>query len=275
MHQILQLRLTDRSYESFKISNISKNYFNNRNWDFVDIEICKHGTFFNETGEITDHYNYNGLNIDHKRTKVIDRCPRALRNGLNNIREEYFNSSFLKKPTDIVIFTDSFSYGFIKGFQSTGGAIVVGYYGNPAKNGTDFFDSSQSDSDVQNLATTEMYKILNETGFTIIGVTCGESYDDFYQKENPIPREYTLEPVDYRVDIYSRYSDEIYETFIKEGIEVYNLFNNGSYCNAKNDKLLLHDDKCNKIEGDQFAHGGFKCNNNSKWDKNVLDIIAI
>ena len=270
MHQILQLRLTDRSYESFRISDISKNYFNSKKWDFVDIETCQHGTFFNETAEITDHYNYNGLNIEHKRTKVIDRYPRALRNAFNNIREEYFNSSFLKKPTDIIIFTDSYSYsstsGFIKGFQSTGGAIVVGYYGNPTKSGTDFFDSSQSDSDVQNLEKTEMYKSLNEVGITITGVTCGESYDDFYQKKNPIPREYTLEPVDYRVDIYSRYSDEIYDTFINEGIEVHKLFNNGSYCNAKNDKLLLHDDKCYTIEGDQFAHGGYKCNSSSKWD---------
>ena len=270
MHQILQLKLTDRSYESFRISDISKKFFDNRSWDFVDIETCKHGTFFNQTSEIIDHYNYNGLNIEHKRTKVIDRYPRAMRNGLNNIREEYFNSSFLKRPTDIIIFTDSFSYSatsnFIQGFQSTGGAIVVGYYGNPTKNGTDFFDSSQSGSEVQNLETTEMYKSLNEAGFTIKGVTCGEYYDDFYQKENPIPREYTLEPVDYRVDIYSRYSDDIYETFIKEGLEVHSLFNNGSYCNAKNDKLLLHDDKCNKIDGDPFAHGGYKCNSNSKWD---------
>ena len=271
MHQIMQLRLTDRSYESHRISDISKNYFNTRTWDFVDIETCKHGTFFNEIGEITDHYNYSGLNIEHKRTKVIDTYPRNMRNGLNNIREEYFNSSFLKRPTDIIIFTDSYSYsatsGFIKGFQSTGGAIVVGYYGNPTKNGTDFFDSSQSHSEVHNLEKTEMYKSLNEIGFIINGVTCGEYYDDFYQKENPIPREYTLEPVDYRVDIYTRYSDEIYETFIKEGLEVHNLFNNESYCNAKNDKLLLHDDKCYKIEGDQFAHGGYKCNSNSKWDK--------
>ena len=252
MHQIMQLRLTDRSYESHRISDISKNYFNTRTWDFVDIETCKHGTFFNEIGEITDHYNYSGLNIEHKRTKVIDTYPRNMRNGLNNIREEYFNSSFLKRPTDIIIFTDSYSYsatsGFIKGFQSTGGAIVVGYYGNPIKNGTDFFDSSQSHSEVHNLEKTEMYKSLNEIGFIINGVTCGEYYDDFYQKENPIPREYTLEPVDYRVDIYTRYSDEIYETFIKEGLEVHNLFNNESYCNAKNDKLLLHDDKCYKIE---------------------------
>ena len=271
MHQIFQIRTTDRSYESFRLSDISKKYFNNIYWNFVDIEKCKIGTSFNDTEEIIDHYIKNNIDIEHKRTKVIDRFPLDYRKSLNNFREEYFNSQYAKKPTDIIIFTDSFSYsatsGFIKGFQSTGGAIVVGYYGNPTKPGTDFFDSSQSDSDVRNLETSEMYKNLYDSGFTIIGVTCGESYDDFYQKPNPIPREYTLEPVDYRVDIYSRYSDDLYEKFIKEGLEVHKLFNNGSYCNAKNDKLLLHDEKCKTIKGDEYAHGGFKCNNESRWDK--------
>ena len=191
---------------------------------------------------------------------------------MNNFREEYFNSKYSKKPTDIIIFADSYSYsatsGFIKGFQSTGGAIVVGYYGNPTKEGIDFFDSSQSHSNVHKLLNSEMYKNLNDLGFTIMGVTCGESYDDFYQKGNPIPREYNLDPVDYRVDIYSRYSDDIYEKFIKEGLEVHNLFNNGSYCNSKNDKLLLHDENCHIIKGDQYAHGGYKCNKEtSKWDR--------
>ena len=270
MHQVLLLRTTDRSYESFRISNISKEYFSTRNWNFVDVQTCKIGKFFNDTTEIIDHFNYNGLDIEHKRTRVIDRFPRNFREALKNIREEYFNSSYLKKPTDVIIFTDSFSYsstsGFIKGFQSTGGAIVVGYYGNPTKNGTDFFDSSQSDSDVQNLGNSQIYQNLNDLGITVIGVTCGESYDDFYQKDNPIPREYTLEPVDYRVDIYSRYSDDIYEKFIKEGLEVHKLFNNGSYCNAKNDKLLLHNESCYTIKDDEHAHGGFKCNDEGKWD---------
>ena len=272
MHQILQIRTADRSYESFRISDISRKFFNTRIWNFVDMETCDIGTSFKDTYNITDLYISNDKVIEHKRTKVIDRFPREYRNALNNFREEYFNSKYAKKPTDIIIFTDSYSYsatsGFIKGFQSTGGAIIVGYYGNPTKEGTDFFDSSQSDSDVQNLESSDMYKNLNELGITIIGVTTGESYDDFYQKDNPIPREYTLEPVDYRVDIYSRYSDDLYEKFIKEGLEVHKLFNNGSYCNPKNDKLLLHDENCRYIKGDEFAHGGYKCNNqSSKWDK--------
>ena len=271
-HQILQIRTVDRSYESFRISDISRKYFNNMDWDFVELETCNIGKSFNDTNEIIDHYISNNKDIEHKRTKVLDRFSRGLRNSLNNFREEYFNSQYAKKPTDIIIFTDSYSFsstsGFIKGFQSTGGAIVVGYYGNPTKEGTDFFDSSQSDSDVQNLQSSDMYKNLNQLGITIQGVTTGESYDDFYQRKNPIPREYTLEPVDYRVDIYSSYSDDLYEKFIKEGLEVHNLFNNGSYCNPKNDKLLLHDENCNHIEGDEHAHGGYKCNNKtSKWEK--------
>ena len=108
---------------------------------------------------------------------------------------------------------------------------------------------------------------LNNLGFTIQGVTVSENYDDFYQKENPIPREYTLDPVDYRVDIYSRYSDDIYETFINEGLNVHKLFNNGSYCNGKNDKLFLYDDKCQEIEGIKYTHGGYKCNSNNTWNK--------
>ena len=270
MHQIFQIRTTDRSYESFRLSNISKEYFGSQKWNFVDIETCDIGKSFNDIKNITDHYEYNNLNIEHIRTKVVDRFPREFRNALDNFREEYINSSNIKKPTDIIIFTDSYSYsatsGFIKGFQSTGGAIIVGYYGNPIKNETEFFDSSQSDSDVQNLKNTEIYKNLNSLGITIVGVTCGESYDDFYQKENPIPREYTLDPVDYRVDIYSSYSDELYDKFIKEGLEVYNLFNNGSYCNSRNDKLLLHNDSCYTIEEKEYAHGGYKCNDNNKWD---------
>ena len=97
-----------------------------------------------------------------------------------------------------------------------------------------------------------------------MGVTIGESYDDFYQMKIPIPHEYQFDPVDYRADIYSHYSDDIYETFIKEGLEVHKLFNNGSYCNYKNNKLLMHNDTCYKIEGDEFAHGGFVCNE-GKW----------
>ena len=273
MNQILQIRIANRRYESFRLSDISKKFFNSVDWGkevFVDMESCKSIKSFNDINETIDHYNYSNLNIEHKRTKMVDRFSRNYRNALNNFREEYFNSTFIKKPTDIIIFTDSYSYsstsGFIKGFQSTGGAIVVGYNGNPTKNGTDLFDASQSHSSIQTFENTEIKKNFEELGFSIISVACGEFYDDL-KVDNPIPREYTINPVDYRVDIYSRYSDDIYEKFIKEGLEVHNLFNNGSYCNAKNERLLLHDENCRIIKGDKYAHGGYKCNNENKWDK--------
>ena len=51
-------------------------------------------------------------------------------------------AKFIKRPTDIVIiFTDSFSFsatsGLIKGLQNTGGAITIGYLGNPKIKGVE------------------------------------------------------------------------------------------------------------------------------------------
>ena len=238
MNQIIQIRTVQRTYESQRISDIAKQYFSKENFNFLEMETCKIGTSFDDLTEISDHYNYNNIDIEHKRSKVINKLSRDLKDGINNFREEYFNSTNAKKPTDIIIFTDALSYsatsGFIRSFQDTGGAILVGYFGNPTKNGTEFFDASQSNSEVLELKNSEMYKNLNDLGFTITGVTIGEYYNDFYQKPNPIPYEYTLKSVDYRVDIYTKYSDDLYDKFIKEGLDIHQLFNNGSYCNYKN-----------------------------------------
>ena len=29
----------------------------------------------------------------------------------------------------------------------------------------------------------------------------------------------------------------------------------------------MHDENCRVIEGDKYANGGYKCNNENKWDK--------
>ena len=100
MNQILQIRIAKRRYESFRLSDISKKYFNSVNWDieeFVDMESCKSIKSFNNINETIDHYNYSNLNIEHKRTKMVDRFSRNYRNALNNFREEYFNSTYIKK----------------------------------------------------------------------------------------------------------------------------------------------------------------------------------
>ena len=46
------------------------------------------------------------------------------------------------------------------------------------------------------------------------GITWAETYDDYYVQKNPFPREYLLDPVDERVDIYGPYSDDKYQLFV-------------------------------------------------------------
>ena len=72
--------------------------------------------------------------------------------------------------------------------------------------------------------------------------------------------EYVLNPVDFRVDIYSDYSDNIYDQFIQEGLSIHKKLNEENKCNSKNSKLLLHDDKCKESSG---SGGGYKCKNDN------------
>ena len=269
LKQVLQIKSSFREASSFKLSEFTKKFVSEYYQEIMDFETCQKYKIDDIT-EVIDHYNYNGRNIEHKRTKFFDIFPSDLREGLNSFREEYFNSNKnLKKPTDIIIFTDSFSFsggcGFVKGFQNVGGAIMVGYYGNPTKKGTDYFDSGQSLTGMLAKNDNELYKNLSSLGFSTVSISILENYDD-YKKDELIPMEYKIDPVDYRVDIYSSYSDDMYDKFIYEGLEVHKLFNNGSYCNSKNDRLLFHDENCNKIEGKEYAHGGYKCRDNNTWD---------
>ena len=73
MVQILQIKIANRRYESFRLSEISKDYFNKINWeeDFIDMETCETIKSFSNLKETTDHYNYNNLDIEHKRTKMV------------------------------------------------------------------------------------------------------------------------------------------------------------------------------------------------------------
>ena len=277
MHQLFQMRTVERTYFSFRMSDISKKYYEGRSWEWTNIKTCKPANNYSAYEEVIDYYNYNNLNIEHKRNEAVDILSFYFRSLLRDYREKYLNDENLKKnlkrPTDIIIFTDSYSYsatsGFIKGFQNTGGAIIVGYFGNPKKEGIDSFDGSQSISSVESISNSfYLYKNLTDLGFSA-RVTLGESFDDSVYGKNPLPREYAFDPVDYRVDIYSTYSDDLYMKFIEEGKKIHKKFNEENYCNGKNDKLLLHSDKCKTIEGFEHAHGGYKCNKETnKWDTN-------
>ena len=83
-------------------------------------------------GEIIDDY---GNNITLNRTKVFQIFNKTILKRHKKIREELYKLNNIKRPTDIIIFTDGISSGassfLIKDLQERGGAIIVGYKGNP------------------------------------------------------------------------------------------------------------------------------------------------
>ena len=274
MIQLFQMRTVERSYSSLRYTEnlpIFDHDFDLENSNYYNPTTCKKINSYEELGMATDYYNYDGLNIEHKRTNVfVEIHSMSERKAYNNFREKYQDSKNLKKPTDIIVFTDGLSFSaastFIKGLQNIGGAIIVGFAGNPKIEGKDLFDGSQSDSGISELSIFEENEKLNELGYTIGSLTIEETFDDSYQSPNPIPREYTMIPIDYRTDIYSFYSDDLYYTFIEKGKEIHKKFNKDNYCNYKNKKLFLHDDnKCKNFENLEHAHGGLKCGENNQW----------
>ena len=263
MIQVFQILNVERSYNSYRAPYNMK--LHTLQVDLIDPESCKIIHFMKDLpSEEYDYYKYDNEEIKHKRTKPMQEINLQVRKALNNFREEFKNSPYLKKPTEIIIFTDSYSFGatstLIKGFQNIGGAIIVGYFGNPKIEGIDLFDSSQSDS--------SKYNAPNYSGSGLkyeIEVTTQEIFDD-YKDINPIPREYSFNKVDFRVDIYSKYSDDIYSDFIEEGKKIFDKFKEGNYCNSQNEKFIIPDEKC-RIFGDHI-YGGYKCQKEKdEWDK--------
>ena len=150
MIQVFSIINVERSYNSYR-SSFKKyyyNYYQKEKIQLLDPESCTLVDLMDIKEEI-DYYDDNS-EIKHNRTKLMLENNLQHRKALNHFREKYYNSPFLKKPNEIIIFTDSFSFSatstLIKGFQKIGGAIIVGYFGNPKIQGTDLFDISQSDS---------------------------------------------------------------------------------------------------------------------------------
>ena len=256
MIQVFSIINVERSYNSYRAS--FKDYFQSDEIKFIDPESCTKIDLMDIEEEIDF---YDNLEIKHNRTKPMLEDNLQHRKALNHFRKKFINSPFLKNSNEIIIFTDSYSFSatstLIKGFQNLGGAIIVGYFGNPKIKGVSLFDSSQSDS-----AILKIDKVIGE--FIVKTITTQEIFDD-YKEENPIPREYSFNPVDFRVDIYSKYSDIIYNDFIKEANNIFNKFKDGNYCNSKNEKFIVPDENCRNLG--EHLHGGYKC----KKEKDELD----
>ena len=271
-HQLVQIKTQDRAFKASKLTDFFKKHVLDDYEGYVDVNTCKPFNNIDElfTG-IVDDFSTKDKKLLHYRSQVFNYIDKDTRKRLQNNRKEFESYGHLKKPTDIIIYTDSFSYSatssFIKGFQYTGGAIVVGYNGNPFI-GKEQFDGSQSPASVTAFEFSEEYKNLDKLGIVVSGITFAETYDDYYIQDNPIPREYLLDPVDEVVDIYEPYTDDKYQIFINKAQEIFKKYNDDGYCNIKNKKLLLDANNgidCYKFEDDEFAHGGYLCGDDGKW----------
>ena len=276
-HQLIQQKTLDKTYRSTIINKDSVEFFKKYKYysAFSNIDTCKYHSSIEDIGKITDNYGMSDVfqeEIYHSRSKIYEFLDKNGRKRLEKIRKKNFeNKNNLKKPTDILIYTDGFCFsacsGFVKAFQNTGGAIIVGYNGNPKLNGTKEFDASQSSSSVSEFDSEEYYALRN-LGYYLSGITYSESFDDSYMINNgsaPIPREYSFDPVDRRVPIYSSYSDSLYETFLSYADNIFNVFK--TECSKNNPKLVFDNEICNKNLS-ALEKRGNPCGENEKWEKN-------
>ena len=190
-----------------------------------------------------------------------------------------------RKPTDIIVFTDGYSFSatsiFIKDLQETGNAIIVGYNGIPSeRRKKEKFDASQSPSSVKNLTEEFPYDpdiiILSAYQITM-RASFFATYSDNYQDKTKssalgdyflrIPREYIINPIDERSNIYGPYSEDRYNEFIKEAKRIFEKYK--KKCNPKNKNLLLKNDSC-VFNDDKYARGGFQCDERGIWTKKCV-----
>ena len=89
---------------------------------------------------------------------------------LENNRRKYIESKKTKKPTEIIIFTDGFTFScgsiLIKNMHVYGSAIVVGYRAHKYITDKKDFDASQSNSAVHGLPNSIYTKNLANLGFS-------------------------------------------------------------------------------------------------------------
>ena len=197
-------------------------------------------------------YEYNEKLIEKKKT-------------LKNIR----------KPTDILIYTNgnmaSTAAVFIKNFQHYGAGIVAGYLGNPHKNNIPF-DSAQSTSDLmeQKRLTTRcprgyQKELIKRYNFTFYIPENQYFYGDFDFK---FPLEYSVTPVDERVEIFQYFKTSSYQMFIDEAKKIFDKYK--TQCNPKNKKLVLINGECNNKFENSYTHGGYECGDDGKWTNKCI-----
>ena len=180
-----------------------------------------------------------------------------------------------RRPTDILIYTNGnliqTAAVFIKNLQHYGGGIVAGYFGNPHKNNIPF-DSAQSTSDLMSQKHLKLRcprgyerELIKRYNFTFDIPRNQYFFGDFNFK---YPLEYSVTPVDERVEIFEYLNSNNYQLFIDEAKKIFEKYKN--QCNPKNKKLVLVSGDCDNKFENGYTHGGYECGDDGKWSNKCV-----
>ena len=204
----------------------------------------------------------------HNRTKEVIFFNIYSQNEMENNRKKFATKN-TKKPTEIIIFTDGYTFScgsiLIKNMQVYGSAIIVGYMAHTNITDKKDFDASQSNSAVSTFRSSQYTKNLRTLGFDP-SITYMEQFDPNDKEDPKIPMEFRKYPVDELSDIHEKYSDDIYDRFIKAADKFFKKYNEDKRCNPDNKFLFYETDKCDSELNVEHGHGGYICNDKGVWD---------
>ena len=254
--------IASRKYNNFTVKNMFKND------QFLNIETCRPYTEENIKEIITDDYSGGYF---HQRTQYYDNNNIYFKKTMEKRRKEFLSKGNTRKPTDIIVFTDGYSFScasiLIKDLQIHGSAIIVGYNSRPGNNTK--FDSSLSPSQVKYFEYQENVKKLKNLGFTS-SISFEELFDPNDKNSPKIPQEFLIFPIDELSKIHQPYKsgfEEINEIFINESKRIFEKYNENGECNPDNKYLYYETSECDSIIKIDKAHGGYVCGTDGKWNK--------
>ena len=168
--QYLRPKILGTVPTSFKNTDLNYEYFMKGD-ENLNPETCKP---FDSKEELTrDTVDNYGNGVTHNRTNVFDFYSVYSKKFMEEKRRKYIETKNTKKPTEIIIFTDGFTFScgsvLIKNMQVYGSAIVVGYQANKIITDKKDFDASQSNSAVEAfLENKYILKFTLSSGYRVL-----------------------------------------------------------------------------------------------------------
>ena len=262
-----------RITESFKETEEMKNFIE---LYLTSSENCLHTNYVRLTSPSQKVQVKYDEDITMDLTQIFFINNISTHNYIENARK---NMEHKRKPTDILIFTDGYSFSaaslFIQYLQRIGGGIITSYLGNPNRKDK-FFDISQSPSpvfshNILKIFSPDNYNNLlkmneeDENSWTI-QIPGIQSFYDIEDYNNSL--EYEIIGPDISSDIYVNFDEEIYDRFINRANEILEQFKNE--CNPNNKNLIKITEECDNKFGNKYTHGGYECGQNRKWNKSCV-----